>query len=114
MDLYHTFAGALVLGAMLLIGSGIVLAVTLIDRTLRSARSRTVARRHLRSVLGIALFAALCVGFGRVAFDSAFDTKKTYVPIPEVRWEPATVPAPTRFDRFDHGSASNAEFTRRG
>ena len=113
MDIYNTVAGALVIGAVLLVGSGLVFVMTRIEQTLRSVRGRAAARRVVRSALGIALFVALCFGLGRFSFERAFDSTHAFVPRDQVRWEPAGKLPMTSFDRFDYGSASNAEIARR-
>ena len=113
MDIYNTVAGALVIGAVLLVGSGVVFVTARIEQTLRSVRGRATTRRVARSALGIAVFVALCFGLGRFSFERAFDSTHAFIPSNEVRWEPAgELPIPS-FDRFDYGSASNAEIARR-
>ena len=114
MSIYNTLAGALVIGAMLLIGSGVVFVLTRIERALRTPRGRADTRRVLKSALGIALFLAACIGFSRFSFESAFDsTHHSFVPSDEIRWEPVGELPTTSFDRFDYGSVSNAELARR-
>ncbi len=113
MDIYNTFAGALVIGAMLLIGSGVVFVLTRIERLIVGARRRASTRRMLTSALGIALFAAVCIGLGRFSFERAFDRTQAFIPSNEVRWGPVSERPTTSFDRFDYGSASNAEIARR-
>jgi hypothetical protein len=113
MDIYNSVAGALVIGTLLLVGSGVLFVVTRIEQTLRSLRARAATRRVAHSALGIALFVAVCFGLGHLSFERAFDSTHAFVPSNEVRWEPAgELPIPS-FDRFDYGSASNAEIARR-
>ncbi|MBW2271425.1 MAG: hypothetical protein JRH16_22965 [Deltaproteobacteria bacterium] len=113
MDIYNTFVGALVIGAILLIGSGVVFALTRGEALLRAARQRAGTRRMLMSGVGIALFLAACIGLGRFSFEHAFDRTQAFIPANEVRWEPVGELPTTSFDRFDYGSASNAELARR-
>ena len=113
MDIYNTLAGALVIGAVLLISSGVFFIMTLIEQTLRSARGRAAARRVAKSALAVALFLAVCFGLGRFSFERAFDSTHAFVPSDEVHWEPVGELPSTSFDRFDYGSASNAEIARR-
>ena len=113
MSIYNTLAGALVIGAMLLIGSGVVFVLTRIEQALHTPRARADTCRVLKSALGIALFLAACIGFSRFSFESAFDSTHAFVPSDEVRWEPVGELPTTSFDRFDYGSVSNAELARR-
>ena len=114
MDLYNTFAGALVIGSMLLIGSSVIFAFAWIDETVSSARSRARTGRAFTSSIGIVLFVVASIAFGSFAFESAFDSSGAFVPGDEIRWEPAGQLPTTSFDRFDYGSASNAELAQRG
>ncbi len=113
MDIYNSVAGALVIGTMLLVGSGVLFVVTRIDQTLRSLRARAATRRVAQSALGIALFVAVCFGLGHLSFEQAFDSTQAFVPSNPVRWQPVGELPITSFDRFDYGSASNAEIARR-
>lgn len=113
MDIYNTFAGALVLGTMLLIGSAAIYILTTLERTLRTPSGRDRVRRLVKSALGIAAVTGLAYGLGSLAFERAFDSPPVYVPRDEVRWEPAGKPPTASFDRFEYGSASNAELAQR-
>jgi hypothetical protein len=113
MNLYNTFAGALMMSVMLLIGSGVVFIGTRLEQAFRSARGRASARQVAKSALGIALFVGLWLGFGHLSFSQAFDSTHGFVPREEVRWRPVGAQPTTSFDRFDYGSASNAEISRR-
>jgi hypothetical protein len=113
MDIYNTLAGALVIGSMLLIGSGVVFLFSGVERAFATAARRAKIRRALKSTLGIVLFVAASIAVGRFSFERAYDSSRAYVPRNEVRWEPAGQVPTSSFDRFDSGSASNAELSHR-
>lgn len=121
MELYYTFAGALVLGAMMLTGSALVFLATRGPRAARrlipaiaAVRASKEARHTALSGLSVALVVALWLGFGSFTFLRAYDpSADVFVPSASIEWEPASPASITSFDRFDYGTATNAALARR-